>query len=335
MNQLHRGSFRLFQLAGITVYLHWSWFLVAYIEIYQRQSAYSAVWWNLVEYICLFGIVLLHEFGHALACRSVGGVAKQIVLWPLGGIAFVSPPPRPGAVLWSIAAGPLVNLLLVPITFGVRQLGTALGWQETHADLFHFLNMILWINLGLLIFNMLPIYPLDGGQILQALLWFLVGRAQSLMIASVLGLVFGVLVLGLVGLSAVLSQALGLGLDGGLIWLGVIGIFIIFRSWVGFQQSRALAAYLAAPRREDAACPACGAAPIIGPHWGCDLCHERFDTFAHRAVCPRCAKNFPKTMCLECRQSSPLAAWFRAEPLAEPQQTGDGDPKVSESEEFL
>jgi Zn-dependent protease len=58
---------------------------------------------------------LFHEFGHALACRQVGGQADLIVLWPLGGVAYVSPPPRPGALLWRIAAGPLVNVLLVPV----------------------------------------------------------------------------------------------------------------------------------------------------------------------------------------------------------------------------
>ena len=61
-----------------------------------------------------FLIVLLHEFGHALACRQVGGTANQIVLWPLGGVAYVNPPQRPGATLWSIAAGPLVNVALLP-----------------------------------------------------------------------------------------------------------------------------------------------------------------------------------------------------------------------------
>lgn len=73
--------------------------------------------WNIAEYLALFGIVLLHEFGHALACRQVGGKAERVVLWPLGGIALVQPPPRPGALLWSIAAGPLVNLVLVPLTW--------------------------------------------------------------------------------------------------------------------------------------------------------------------------------------------------------------------------
>ena len=59
--------------------------------------------------------MLLHEFGHALACRQTGGHADTIVLGPLGGIAFVQPPPRPGAYLWSLAAGPLVNVILFPL----------------------------------------------------------------------------------------------------------------------------------------------------------------------------------------------------------------------------
>src|SRR5438477_7968109 len=71
--------------------------------------------WGVLEYLSLFVIVLIHEFGHALACRQVGGVANRIVLWPLGGVAFVNPPRRPGAYLWSIAAGPLVNVALIPI----------------------------------------------------------------------------------------------------------------------------------------------------------------------------------------------------------------------------
>jgi hypothetical protein len=160
-------------------------------------------------------------------------------------------------------------------------------------------------------------------------LWFLVGRAQSLMIVSILGAICGILVLGLVGVTVLLSRAQGAGLGGGLIWLGVIGAFIVFRSWAGFQQSRALAAYLAAPRRKDAACPSCGAAPIKGPYWVCDLCHERFDTFEHRAVCPRCAKNCQQTICVECRQSFPMVEWLRARTLSEPEREENADAKAS------
>lgn len=112
-----QGSFKLFTVFGINVFVHWSWFLVAAWELQNNGRRYSSPVWNLIEYLALFGIVLLHEFGHALACRQVGGRANQIVLWPLGGVAYVAPPPRPGAVLWSIAAGPLVNVALVPVFF--------------------------------------------------------------------------------------------------------------------------------------------------------------------------------------------------------------------------
>src|SRR5450432_2706878 len=111
----NKGSFRLFTLAGITVYVHWSWFLVAIYSIQYRTHEYPSPVWNVLEYLALFLIVLMHEFGHQLACRQVGGKTHDIVLWPLGGVAYVSPPPRPGAQLWSIAAGPLVNVILIPV----------------------------------------------------------------------------------------------------------------------------------------------------------------------------------------------------------------------------
>src|SRR5205809_8126109 len=130
MTPTRQGSIRLFRIAGINLYLHWSWFVVAAIELQQRSGSYKSPAWNAVEYVALFVIVLLHEFGHALACRQVGGQANQIVLWPLGGVAYVSPPQRPGATLWSIAAGPLVNVALAPVLTVVVALGAAWGWTE-------------------------------------------------------------------------------------------------------------------------------------------------------------------------------------------------------------
>src|ERR1700751_402735 len=115
MPTARQGAIRLFRFSGIDVFLHWSWFLVAAYEIQARSGRYSSITWNVLEYLALFLIVLVHEFGHALACRQVGGRADHIVLWPLGGVAYVDPPPRPGATLWSIAAGPLVNVVLLPV----------------------------------------------------------------------------------------------------------------------------------------------------------------------------------------------------------------------------
>src|ERR1041385_1300071 len=92
-----KGALPIFRLAGIRVYLHFTWFIVAALEVARFAHRYHNPIWAVFEYLALFGIVLLHEFGHALACRQTGGHADTIVLWPLGGIAFVQPPPRPGA----------------------------------------------------------------------------------------------------------------------------------------------------------------------------------------------------------------------------------------------
>src|SRR5437867_12318023 len=112
MTSMRQGSIHLFRIAGVDVFLHWSWFLVAAFEISGRTRTYSSLSWNILEYLALFSIVLLHEYGHALACRAVGGIAKRIVVWLLGGVAYVDPPPRPGATPWLIAAGPAVNVVL-------------------------------------------------------------------------------------------------------------------------------------------------------------------------------------------------------------------------------
>src|SRR3569833_799024 len=181
------GAIRIFRLFGIDVFLHWSWFLIVFYDIQVRGHAYDSYVWNALETLSLFGIILVHEFGHALACRQVGGKANQIILWPLGGVAYVSPPQRPGAMLWSIAAGPLVNVVLVPILTVAAFFARHAGCDNLYPNLYQFINVIWLTNLVILGFNLLPIYPLDGGQIFRSLLWFFAGRANSLMVATALG----------------------------------------------------------------------------------------------------------------------------------------------------
>jgi Zn-dependent protease len=222
MTGVTRGSFRLFRFAGITVFLHWSWLAVAYFEIVLGARPYASRAWNVAEYLTLFGIVLLHEFGHALACRQVGGTADRIILWPLGGLAYVNPPARPGALLWSVAAGPLVNAVLVPITAGLCLLAYREGWQHRFPDAAHYLLAISVINAGLLVFNLLPVYPLDGGQLLHALLWFPLGRGRSLLAAGFVGVAGGVCL-------AVLALRLGQW------WLVAVAVFIALGAVAGLR----------------------------------------------------------------------------------------------------
>src|ERR1035441_6523932 len=134
MPSLNQGSIHLCRIAGVDLFLHWSWFLVAAIEIENRKGRYSSIAWNVLEYLALFLIVLMHEFGHAMACRQVGGTANRIMLWPLGGVAYVDPPQRPGATLWSIAAGPLVNVAVLPPLIGAFMICRFLGWPQSMHD---------------------------------------------------------------------------------------------------------------------------------------------------------------------------------------------------------
>jgi Zn-dependent protease len=221
------GTIRLFKFSGITVYLHFSWFLIAAYEFSRRIAVYTSPVWAAFEYIALFAIVLLHEFGHALACRQTGGIANRIVLWPLGGIAFVNPPRRPGAMLWSIAAGPLVNVILLPL-LSIAAALSRVGVDES-GDFSLFLYHVWWINLALLVFNILPVYPLDGGQILRSLLWFPLGEIRSLQIASVIGIVASVPLAGLLFL-----------LGTPIFWAALMSLFLISRAIAGWQYAKAL-----------------------------------------------------------------------------------------------
>lgn len=223
-----QGAFRLFKFSGIQVYVHFTWFIVAAYELTQRTGIYSSQIWAAYEYLGLFGIVLLHEFGHALACRQTGGTADKIVLWPLGGIAFVNPPRRAGAMLWSIAAGPLVNVALVPV-LAVAVWLAARG-ANASPDLYVLMLWLARINLGLLIFNLLPVYPLDGGQILRSLLWFPLGEIRSLQIASVIGLV-GAVALAALALVLQIMQP---------IWVAVMAFFLISQAITGWHYAKAL-----------------------------------------------------------------------------------------------
>jgi Zn-dependent protease len=294
---LRQGSIRLFRVAGIDLYLHWSWFLVAAYEISGRSQNYSSVVWNVLEYLALFLIVMMHEFGHALACRQVGGTSNRIVLWPLGGVAYVDPPPRPGATLWSIAAGPLVNVALIPILAGLGVLSRSMNWAETMPNADGLLHAVWIIDVSLLVFNMLPIYPLDGGQILRSLLWFVVGRARSLMAATIIGFIG---VAGLIALAVWMQSA----------WFGILSAFILLNCWNGLKQARALLRLAKIPRRDGFACPRCHTAPPIGNIWVCGKCQKPFDTFQSNAVCPNCSTHFAQTACLDCGGRSPISEWI-------------------------
>lgn len=167
-------------------------------------------------------IVLAHEVGHCLACRLVGGRADEILLWPLGGLAYCRPGHDWRSHLVTASGGPAVNVavcLVAGVVLGAitgRWLGVALpnplvfDGMAIAIGLEGRLNWPLlalfalhWTSLLLLLFNLLPIYPLDGGRITQALLWPRVGYGPATRLAVRAGFV-GAIALGVFG--AVMSQ---------------------------------------------------------------------------------------------------------------------------------
>jgi len=165
------------------------------------------------------------------------------------------------------------------------------------------LRAVWLMNLGLLVFNLLPIYPLDGGQILRALLWFLLGRARSLMVATIIGFV---------GVAGLLIIAIWMRSA----WFGVISLFILVNCWGGLRQAQALSRQAKLPRHRGFACPSCDTAPPVGNFWKCGRCKTAFDSFQTRATCPHCGEQFEATMCLDCRRQHPMSDWIPAERVA-------------------
>jgi len=174
-------NFRLGQIAGIQIQVHWMlpvfWLfqLNDYLPLQTTlglERRILLLWWA-QGIVILFGSILLHELGHAFAARRVGGDCDRVVLWPLGGLAFCRTPNFWHAKLIVSAGGPAVNLVLAAIAY----MGTALVPDGTGVPfgptwVFHqILPELLRCNLVLLIFNLFPLYPLDGGSIFLNGVW--------------------------------------------------------------------------------------------------------------------------------------------------------------------
>lgn len=180
----------------------------------------------------LFLLVLLHEYGHCIACRKVGGEADEILLWPLGGLAYCLPPNTWRANLITVVGGPLVNVIFVPV-FAAAILAFGGSWSLVffnparlsgaviEAQGLSFAGWTAWslhsANMFMLAFNLLvPMYPLDGSRIVHAFIWRQKGRQRADDIISRIGLVTAV-VLGTLAIVGGQMNVLGIALFGGFV----------------------------------------------------------------------------------------------------------------------
>jgi stage IV sporulation protein FB len=246
-------SLPLGRVAGILVRIHVIFLIFIVIKLLQSQfggigqtAATPIGFWIMFGLLsALFVVVLLHEFGHCIGCRWVGGEANEILMWPLGGLAYCRPPNHWLAHMITVVAGPMVNVvicLLAGTMLGLltgRWLGVALpnpifplsGLYD--ASLTSWAHQLLYlinaVSFLLLLFNLLPIFPLDGGRIVQAWMWRSMGYQRSMRIAVRIGFI-GAILLGVFGFIIV-----GMTPYGGLT-LVMIALFGGITCWITHKQ---------------------------------------------------------------------------------------------------
>ncbi len=169
-----RGSWRIARIAGIDLSLHWTFGLLVAWVLLTAVTGYG-VSQGLLEVgfvLSLFGCVVLHELGHAMAARIYGIPTHGITLLPIGGVAQLERIPRNPWQEFVIAlAGPAVNVFIVGVLFPlVALLQGAGGWLSPLTVGGSFLARLMWVNVMLVCFNLLPAFPMDGGRVLRSLM---------------------------------------------------------------------------------------------------------------------------------------------------------------------
>ncbi len=228
-----KSSIRLGRLFGIEVGLHFSWFLIALLITMSLTAQFQqshpewgpgVIWTTaLMTALLFFAALLAHELSHALVAKSRGLTTRAITLFALGGVAQIEKEPEdPKTEFWVGIVGPLSSAVIGIVSLG---LAWAAGWKIGSVPETPLLSMLVWlgyINLTLAAFNMIPGFPLDGGRILRAIIWW---STHNGMRATQLAARIGQLV-------ALCFIALGIfrffaGAGFGGLWIAFIGWFLM------------------------------------------------------------------------------------------------------------
>jgi Zn-dependent protease len=182
-------SLRIASLLGIPIRIHFTFLLLLVFFGYQAVASGKTFVSGVVSIVLLFACVVLHELGHAVVARFYGVRTREIVLYPIGGVARLERMPSGQAELLIAAAGPMVNLLLAGLIF-LAMLAMQIQVPGSAADLMSgdsLLLQLLFANVILLFFNLLPAFPMDGGRVLRATLTFFMSEERATTIAAFVG----------------------------------------------------------------------------------------------------------------------------------------------------
>ncbi len=192
------ASLQVGSVAGIGIYLHWTFVLLMAglfgFYLYQGQSVAEALV-GLALIVVVFACVVLHELGHALTARRFGVRTQHITLYPIGGVAQLQRlPSAPKKELWIALAGPAVNVALAAV-LAVVVLAAGASFRPAPIDQpgDSLLATLMWLNLGLAAFNLLPAFPMDGGRVLRAVLATQQDYARATRTAATVGRVLAAL----------------------------------------------------------------------------------------------------------------------------------------------
>ncbi len=190
-------SLKIARLFGINVYIHWTFLiLLAWIFLSSLGSGQNVQesLLGVVFVLALFACVVLHEYGHALTARRYGVPTRRITLLPIGGVASLEKmPEKPREELLVALAGPAVNVVIALLIFGYMQLAgisfpTAQLEDPSQLSLSDaFIPNLLAVNVILVLFNLIPAFPMDGGRVLRALLSMKFHRSKATAIAAQIG----------------------------------------------------------------------------------------------------------------------------------------------------
>ena len=192
-----KGSFRIATVAGIGIFVHWTFsILVVWIVVAHTADgdSFAKVVDGVAFILALFFCIVLHELGHALTARHFGVKTRDITLLSIGGVVCLERiPERPVQEFLVAIAGPAVNVVIAALlAVSIMLLGGVNHLTTIKAVGGDFLVNLMWVNLGLIVFNMIPAFPMDGGRVLRALLASRMSRVRATHIAANVGQVIAI-----------------------------------------------------------------------------------------------------------------------------------------------